>query len=95
MPRSTRGARRVAPAERGIAEMLGDLYLAHAAALTQDTLFAWHLLPLQGRTDVPVGQRRSGSEPMQVVSGPIHAPRVHFAAPPASAVPAAIVRFFR
>ncbi len=86
-------ARRVAPAERGIAEMLGDLYRGHASPLTQDMLFAWHRLLLQGRTDLQVGQWRSGPEPMQVVSGPVHAPKVHFEAPPAGAVPAEMARF--
>lgn len=76
-------ARRVAPAERGIAEMRVDLCRGHASPLTQDMLFAWHRLLLQGRTNLQVGQWRSGSEPMQVVSGPIHAPKVHFEAPPA------------
>jgi Fic family protein len=86
-------ARRVAPAERGIAEMLVDLYRGHASPLTQDMLFAWHRLLLQGRTDLQVGQWRSGSEPMQVVSGPIHTPKVHFEAPPADAVPAEMALF--
>jgi Fic family protein len=36
--------RRVTPAERGIAEMLSDLYRGYAASLTQDLLFAWHRL---------------------------------------------------
>jgi Fic family protein len=73
--------------------MLVDLYRTHAPPLTQDMLFAWHRLLLQGRTDLQVGQWRSGSEPMQVVSGPIHTPKVHFEAPPADAVPAEMALF--
>src|SRR5205807_3181909 len=36
---------------------------------------------------------RTGDEPMEVVSGPIHAPRVHFEAPPAMKVPEEMTRF--
>jgi Fic family protein len=88
-------ARRVPPAERGIAEMLGDQYRGYATPLTQDMLFAWHRLLLQGRTDVQVGQWRSHSEPMQIVSGAVYAPKVHFEAPPSDSVPAEMARFCR
>lgn len=88
-------ARRVPPAEQGIAEMLGDLYRSYATPLTQDMLFAWHRLLLQSRTDVLVGQWRSHSEPMQIVSGPVYAPKVHFEAPPSDLVPTEMARFCR
>lgn len=86
-------ARRATPAERGIAEMLSDLYRGYAAPLTQDTLFAWHRLLLQGRTDVQVGQWRVHGDPMQVVSGSVYAPTVHFEAPPSNIVPAEMTGF--
>lgn len=87
--------RRVRPAEQGIAQMLSDLYRTHAAPLTQDLLLDWHRLLMQGRTDVRVGAWRTHREPMQVVSGPVHAPHVHFEAPPSTAVPAEMRRFCR
>src|ERR1035438_5247686 len=50
--------------------------------------FAWHRMLFRGRRGLrDVGRYRTNEEPMQVVSGAIHAPRVHFEAPPSSAVP--------
>ena len=44
--------RRVLPAERGIAEMMIDLYRGFADPLTEDVLSHWHRLVLSGRSDV-------------------------------------------
>ncbi len=79
--------RRVRPAERGIAEMTVDLYRSFAAPLSSEMLFAWHRMVVSGRRDLKdVGHYRTSREPMQVVSGAIHAPKVHFEAPPSSRV---------
>jgi Fic family protein len=80
--------RRVRPAERGIAEMMVDLYRGFAEPLSDEVLFAWHNMLVQERRDLrDVGRYRTDEEAMQVVSGATYAPRVHFEAPPASAVP--------
>ena len=87
-------ARRVAPAERGIAGMLTDVYRTFAEPLSDEMLCHWHRVLLQGRGDLRrVGAYRADDEPMQVISGPIHEPRVHFEAPPSRAVPAEMLRF--
>jgi Fic family protein len=79
--------RRVRPAEQGIAEMMVDLYRSFAAPLSAEMLFRWHSMLLSGRHDLKdVGRYRTGEEPMQVVTGAIHAPKVHFEAPPSSRV---------
>src|SRR2546421_10911639 len=44
--------RRVGPAERGIAEMMVDLYRSFAAPLSDDMLFAWRGMLLSGRHDL-------------------------------------------
>lgn len=86
--------RRVRPAEQGIAEMMVDLYHSFAAPLTKKALLRWHNLLLSGRKDLnDVGRYRTGEQPMQVVSGAMHAPRVHFEAPPSSRVPSEMARF--
>ncbi len=86
--------RRVAPAEQGIAELLTDLYRTFAAPLDEDTLFRWHRWVTQGRTDLRVvGGYRTHPEPMQVVSGPSHEPRVHFEAPPSATVAVEMAAF--
>ena len=74
--------RRVRPAEQGIAELMVDLYRSHAAPLCDEVLFAWHRVLLQGRAGLKdIGRYRSGDDPMQVVSGPVHEPHIHFEAP--------------
>ena len=74
--------RRNPPAERGISELLFDLYQHPTARLDAARLHRWHHLVMAGRGDIgQIGTWRSGGDPMQVVSGPIHKPRVHFEAP--------------
>jgi len=86
--------RRVRPAEDGVAEMMVDLYGSVAAPLSDEILFGWHRMLLKARRDLAeVGCYRTGRDPMQIVSGPLHAQRVHFEAPPASAVPREMRRF--
>jgi len=86
--------RRVAPAEQGIAEMMVDLYRSFAEPISDDMLFKWHRVLTSGRHDLKdIGRYRTAEEPMQVVSGAIYAPKVHFEAPPSSAVPAEMARF--
>jgi Fic family protein len=86
--------KRVRPAERGIAEMMVDLYRSSAEPLSEGALFHWHRMVMSGSRNVKdVGCYRTGAEPMQVVSGPVHAPRVHFEAPPSERVPLEMERF--
>ncbi len=86
--------RRVRPAEQGIAEMMVDLYRSFAAPLSQETLFAWHRMLVRGRPDLKdVGRYRTGKEPMQVVSGAMDEPKLHFEAPPSSRVAHEMARF--
>ena len=86
--------RRVGPAERGIAEMMVDLHRSFAAPLSNEMLFAWHRMLVSGRGDLKdVGRYRTGGDPMQVVSGAIYEPKVHFEAPPSSRVKSEMRRF--
>ena len=81
-------SRGVSPAEQGIARMLSDLYRRFSESLDEQTLFEWHGWLMQSRADLKdVGAYRTHREPMQVVSGAMHAPKVHFEAPPSSRVP--------
>jgi len=77
--------RRVPPAERGIAEMMANLYRTFGDVLTHETMSAWHgMLMSGGRRVQAIGGYRTHSDPMRIVSGSIHDPRVHFEAPPSS-----------
>ncbi|MGA3186558.1 MAG: Fic family protein [Bryobacteraceae bacterium] len=89
-------SRRAKPAEQGIAELSVDLFRSFADPLSDDTLFAWHRMLLKGRADVrDIGHYRRDAEAMQVVSGVLHSPRVHFEAPPAARVPKEMARFIK
>ena len=84
----------ITPAERGIAKMMVDLYRSFAGALTDKTMFDWHRMLLSGATSMQIiGGYRTHAAAMQVVSGPIHKPTVHFEAPPSSRVPDEMKQF--
>jgi Fic family protein len=82
------------PAERGIAQMMADLYARFADPLDHATMFAWHKRLLGGNKSIGViGGYRNYADRMQVVSGPDYKRRVHFEAPPSKAVPVEMERF--
>jgi Fic family protein len=87
-------ARRIPLAEQGISELMVELHRDFAVPLDEGRLCRWHGLLMNGRRDLEaVGRFRAGGDPMQVVSGPIHEPIVHFEAPPSAAVPGEMRRF--
>jgi Fic family protein len=74
---------KVPAAEQGIAEMMVDVYQTFSEPLTHEAIFRWHEMLTKGRRDLTdIGRYRTGSDDMQVVSGPINRPIVHFEAPP-------------
>lgn len=75
--------RRVEPAERGIADMMTDLYRNFDKPLSHATLYDWHKMLTSGRRDLKdIGRYRTHESPMQVVSGRLDKPEIHFEAPP-------------
>ncbi|NTU56507.1 MAG: Fic family protein, partial [Anaerolineales bacterium] len=86
--------RKISPAEQGIAEVMVDLYRGFEAPLSHAMLFEWHKMLTNGRRDLKdIGRYRTHSEPMQIVSGAIYAPKVHFEAPPSSQMMLEMERF--
>ena len=85
------------PAIDGLLDMMEDAASRWDKPLTKRRLCAWQaaLFPtgFSGLYKVQAGKLRSKAEPMQIVSGPIHRPRVHFEAPPAKRMPAELARF--
>ena len=81
----------------GLAEMMLDAISNLDTPLGLDRLYQWHhwLFPNTGFTlnTIQAGQLR-GEEPMQVVSGRIERPTVHFEAPPRSVLEPELSRFF-
>jgi Fic family protein len=58
----------VTPAERGISQMMVDLYRGFASPLTDKTMFHWHAMLLSGDDSIQViGGYRTDSDPMQVM----------------------------
>ncbi|MFT3741923.1 MAG: Fic family protein [Gammaproteobacteria bacterium] len=73
------------PAERGIADMMTDLYRNFSQPLSHDTLYHWHTSLTGGRHDLKdIGHYRTHAEPMQIISGPMGKTKIHFEAPPSA-----------
>jgi Fic family protein len=88
--------KKIKPAEQGIAEMMVDLYKSFAQPLSAEMLCGWHQMLMKGRRDLSdVGRYRTGAEPMQVVSGALYQPSVHFEAPLSADVPKEMKRFVK
>lgn len=88
--------RKIPPAEHGIAEMLFDVYKNFDDALSDKKLFQWHEMLTNGRRDlIDIGRYRTHEEPMQIVSGSIHTPKIHFEAPPSQRVHAEMQIFIK
>ncbi len=84
----TTDRRKVPPAEYGISEMMVALYQNYDTPLTHEELFHWHKLITNGRRDLTdIGRYRTHEDPIQVVSGRLDRPTVHFEAPPSEIVP--------
>lgn len=74
--------RKINPAEYGVSEMMIDLYKNFSIPLTHDQLFQWHRMLMNGRQDLKnIGSYRTHEEEMQIISGRIDKPTIHFEAP--------------
>jgi len=86
--------RRIRPAEEGVSDMMVHLYRSFAEPLSDAMLFSWHQMLFQERGRlIDVGRYRTGADAMEIVSGPIHEPKVHFEAPPSAETPKEMSRF--
>ncbi|EPJ82283.1 filamentation induced by cAMP protein Fic [Pseudomonas sp. CFII64] len=89
---------KVSPRSEGLAELMLDATQHHQTKLTLERVLHWHtlLFPAQETFQsqhIQVGALR-GAEPMQVVSGRIDRPTVHFEAPPREGLEARLDAFF-
>lgn len=81
---------------QGVGELMVAVRQGFAEPLTEVMLFDWHsrlMAPFIRR--LAVGQWRTHEDPMQIVSGPFGRQRVHFEAPPSSAVPKEMAGFIK
>lgn len=82
----------------GLAELMLDATQQNRLPLTLERVLHWHhlLFPAEDRLlahGIRVGELR-GEEPMQVVSGRLDRPTVHFEAPPRAGLDAQLTAFF-
>ena len=94
----TTGLPRPARSVEGIAEITIDANLNYQEPLTEQRLFHWHaaLFPTgtSNGLEITTGNWRTDQGgPMRIVSGPLGNERVHYQAPPAAEVPAAMAEF--
>ncbi|MCC5791289.1 MAG: Fic family protein [Legionellaceae bacterium] len=84
------------PAEKSIAMMMVDLYRNIDEPLTHEALNHWHKLLMRHDHRIEVaGEYRTHEEPMEIVSGPDYAKKIHFVAPPSKVVPDEMSRFIK
>ncbi len=80
-------SKKITPAEFGISEMMVASYKNFEQPLSHQTLYTWHKMLTNGRQDLlSIGAYRSHKDAMQIVSGRIDKPHVHFEAPPSQKV---------
>jgi len=85
--------RKAKPAEQGVAEMMVHLYRSFADPVSEEMLFGWHRMLMSGHDLTDVGRYRTSAEPMEIVSGALGKPKVHFEAPPSAQVPKEMTQF--
>ncbi len=82
--------------EEGITDIMVNLYDTCEDPLSHEMLHHWHYMLTFERDDLrDIGRYRTGREPMEIVSGPLHRRKIHFVAPPASQVKKEMNRFVR
>lgn len=91
------GDQRVSQRSEGLAELMLDATRQHLSPLTLERLLRWHTLLFPAEETVltraiRVGTLR-GEEAMQVVSGRLDRPTVHFEAPPRAGLDVQLARF--
>jgi Fic family protein len=77
----------------GIARLMVKVRAHFSESLTENMLFEWHQMVMEAFMNVEVGTWRKGSEPMQIISGPIGRETFHFQAPPSDQVAREMKRF--
>lgn len=86
----------IKPSEQNISDLMVNLYGTFQDKLDHNMLHHWHKMLMSGRNDlIHIGEYRKGKEPMQIVSGAMHKPIVHFEAPPSSILQKEMSRFIK
>lgn len=86
--------KKITDTESGISELMVDLYSNFDLKISHKTLYEWNSLILYGKKDLNT-KYRTDEEPMQIISGPVHRPKVHFEAPPCARVKEEMDQFIK
>lgn len=78
----------------GVTKLMIAVREHFAAPLDEAMLFHWHSLMMEPYLNITKGAYRTGTEPMQIISGAIGREVIHFEAPPSTTVPALMANFF-
>ncbi|MEL6653277.1 MAG: DUF4172 domain-containing protein, partial [Bacteroidota bacterium] len=85
---------RIRAAEYAIAEVTVSVYRTFQNPLSHAQLHEWHQMLCSGRRDLQdIGRYRTHPEPMQIVSGYVERPQIHFEAPPSARIEAEMDQF--
>lgn len=79
----------------GIADLMTEVHQETAQEFTMEMLLHWHKLLLHHDIRIKTGVWRTGTEPMQVISGSYGREEVQYEAPPADRVPVEMDRFIK
>jgi Fic family protein len=80
--------------EKRISEMMLNLYDTFAQPLNTQYLYRWHRILMQDQQKLnDIGSYRQHPEPMEIVSGGLDHPKVHFVAPPSAKMQIEMNRF--
>ncbi len=78
---------------KGVGKLMTEVRRTFNEPLSEKTLKEWHQHLFTAQTHINVGEWRTHTAPMQVVSGRVNKPTVHFEAPPSSEIPREMKRF--
>jgi len=78
---------------KGVGKLMTEVRRTYEEPLTGKTLKEWHQYLFLNKTNLKVGDWRTHTSPMQVVSGRLDKTTVHFEAPPSSEIPREMKRF--
>ncbi len=70
----------------GLSKILIDVRNTYKEALTESKILEWHKLLMGNNKHINAGQWRKDTAPMQIISGSLSNPKVHFEAPPSKQV---------
>lgn len=77
----------------GLSQLLIDVRNTYKQPLTQSKILEWHKMLMGNNKRIIAGQWRKGTEPMQVISGSVTKPKIHYIAPPSKTLSKEMKRF--